>query len=159
MTSSNSVSKEMLMLTSDQQKILSLVLNMIVPPGPQRGLPGAADINFLEFLQNRVADLVPEVRSELDQLESISGQQHACAFVALAEKQRQSLVDELRKREPNFMSRLALETVTCYYEHPAVVARMDIEDRPPYPKGYQVVAGDLMLLQPVRKRGKIYRDA
>jgi hypothetical protein len=34
-----------------------------------------------------------------------------------------------------------------------------MEARPPYPKGYQVVQGDLSLLEPVRARGKIYRDA
>lgn len=159
MTSSNAVSEEMVMLTSDQQRILSLVLNMIVPPSPQRKLPGAADINFLEFLQTRATDIVPEIRRELDQLELLAKKQFACAFVTLQEQQRQSLVDEVRKLEPNFMNRLALETVTCYYEHPGVLAALEIEDRPPYPEGHQVIAGDLMLLQPVRKRGKIYRDA
>lgn len=146
------------MLTGLQSKTLNLLLNMIVPPSAERQLPGAAEIEFEAFLQTRVADLLPELRRELDELEALAKSQHTAGFLNLDAKQRRTLVDEARKRKPTFMSRLALETVTCYYEHPRVLAALGIEDRPPYPKGNQVIAGDLMLLQPVRKRGKIYRD-
>jgi hypothetical protein len=57
------------------------------------------------------------------------------------------------------MSRLALETVTCYYQHDRVLEALGMETRAPYPQGFQVIAGDLALLAPVRRRGKVYRDA
>ena len=43
--------------------------------------------------------------------------------------------------------------------HGSVVEGLGLEDRPPYPKGYEVEAGDLSLLDPVRARPKLYRDA
>jgi len=57
------------------------------------------------------------------------------------------------------LQRLALETVTCYYQQDGVIERLGMEPRPPYPKGYQVLPGDLTLLNPVTARGRIYRDA
>jgi hypothetical protein len=40
-----------------------------------------------------------------------------------------------------------------------VLEAIGVEPRPPAPQGYQVVAGDLELLAPVRRRGPIWRRA
>jgi len=57
------------------------------------------------------------------------------------------------------MSRLALETVTCYDQHDRVLAALGMALRSPAPQGFKVISGDLMLLAPVSRRGKMYRDA
>ncbi len=80
-------------------------------------------------------------------------------FVELSEAERKTLVDEQRARAPQFMHRLAMETLACYYQHDRVLAGLGQEARAPYPKGYEVAPGDLSLLDPVRARGKLYRDA
>ena len=102
---------------------------------------------------------LPLLCRELDSLEARARERFAHGFCALNVAQRQSLVDEARAQDPAFMSRLALETVTCYYQHDRVLEALGLETRPPYPQGFQVIAGDLTLLGPVRRRGKLYRDA
>ena len=52
-----------------------------------------------------------------------------------------------------------MHTVTCYYQDDRVLAAIGLEARPPFPKGYDVPAGDLSLLEPVRRRGSIVREA
>src|SRR6516162_1999713 len=40
-----------------------------------------------------------------------------------------------------------------------VMRSLGLEPRPPYPKGFEVEQGDWSLLDPVRARPKLYRDA
>ena len=47
----------------------------------------------------------------------------------------------------------------CYYRDDRVLTAIGVEPRPPFPKGYEVPQGDWSLLDPVRARGPIYRDA
>jgi len=46
-----------------------------------------------------------------------------------------------------------------YYQHPRVIEGLDLPPRPPHPKGYEMAPNDLSLLEPVRKRGKAYRES
>ena len=68
------------------------------------------------------------------------------------------LVDELRAGEPHFAANIVLQAVSSYYQDDRVVTALGWEARPPYPKGYDVVQGDLSLLEPAIQRGKIYRE-
>ena len=65
----------------------------------------------------------------------------------------------MRADDATFLRNLAMHTVTCYYQDDRVLAAIGLEARPPFPKGYEVVAGDTDLLEPVRRRGSIVRDA
>jgi hypothetical protein len=40
-----------------------------------------------------------------------------------------------------------------------VLLALDLEPRPPHPKGFTMPENDLGLLDPVRARGKLWRDA
>jgi len=146
-------------LTSGQRATLDIVLNMIVPPSADGRMPGAAEVGVPAYLVAEAPDALPVLRRELDELDRRSRERFARAFAEMGEYERKSLIDEMRAREPSFMSRLSMETLACYYQHDRVLAGLGLEARPPYPKGYQVVQGDLSLLEPVRARGKIYRDA
>ena len=44
-----------------------------------------------------------------------------------------------------------------YYQHDDVLKAIGLE-APPFPKGYEVEEGDILLLESVYYRGKIYRD-
>ena len=46
----------------------------------------------------------------------------------------------------------------AYYQHDDVLKAIGLEARPPFPKGYEVEEGDILLLESVYYRGKIYRD-
>lgn len=146
-------------LTAAQLAALDAVLNLIVPPSADARMPGAAEVGVPAYLVAEAADALPVLRGELDELERCSNARFARGFAALNEDERRSLVGELRAQTPAFMNRLAMETLACYYQHDRVLEGLGVEARPPYPKGYQVAQGDLSLLEPVRARGKIYRDA
>jgi hypothetical protein len=142
-----------------ERATLDAVLDLIVPPHAGRGLPGASAVGVPAHLAARAPDALPALRDELDALDCAARKRHGHGFAALAPAARQSLVDAIRAAEPAFMSRLAIETVTCYYLDDRVLAAIGMEARPPWPKGYTVMKGDLALLEPVRARGRIWRDA
>lgn len=146
-------------LTVAQGATLDAVLNLIVPPSADGRMPGAAEVGVPAYLLAEAADALPALREELDEVERRAHARFARSFLVLAQGERASLIEALRAQAPAFMSRLAMETVGCYYQHDRVLEGLGLEARPPYPKGYQVVQGDLSLLEPVRARGKIYRDA
>lgn len=146
-------------LTAAQLERLDAVLNLIVPPSADGRMPGAAEVGVPAYLYAEAAEALPVLGDELDQIERRSRARFARGFLALAQDERKALVEELRAQMPAFMNRLAMETLACYYQHDRVLEGLSLEARPPYPKGYEVVQGDLSLLDPVRARGKIYRDA
>jgi hypothetical protein len=41
---------------------------------------------------------------------------------------------------------------------PRVLEALGVEPRPPHPAGYATVEGDPSLLEPVRQRGRTYRE-
>ena len=145
-------------LTAAQRAIVDAVLNLIVPPSADGRLPGAAEVGVPAFLVAEAADALPALCEELDELERRARARFARGFAALEARERGSLLGETRAQAPAFMSRLAMETLACYYQHDRVLEGLGLEARAPYPKGYEVVPGDLSLLAPVRARGKIYRD-
>jgi hypothetical protein len=145
-------------LTSGQRAMLDIVLNMIVPPSADGRMPGAAEVGVPAYLLAEAPDALHQLRRELEELDRRSRDRFARAFAELEEGERKALIGEMRAHEPSFMNRLSMETLACYYQNDRVLAGLGMEARPPYPKGYQVVQGDLSLLDPVRARGKIYRD-
>jgi len=146
-------------LTSEQRAILDLVLNLIVPPSADGRMPGAAEVGVLAYLAAEAPDALPLLRQELDQLDLRSRERFARGYAELEQAERKNQIEAMRAQAPSFLGRLAMETLACYYQHDRVLAGLGREARPPYPKGYQVAQGDLSLLDPVRARGKIYRDA
>ncbi len=154
------MSKDSVEITdSGQRVILDIVLNMIVPPSADGRMPGAAEVGVPAYLVAEAADALPLLRQELEQIERRSRERFARGFAELEQGERKNLIGEMRAQASAFMHRLAMETLACYYQHERVVEGLGREARAPYPKGYQVVPGDLSLLEPVRARGKIYRDA
>lgn len=146
-------------LTTSQRRTLDCVLNLIVPPSPDGRMPGAADVDVLRYLLESEPASMPALRDELNRLETEAQLRFGAAFGNLDPHARQRLVNSLRTDDPRFLRALALHTVTCYYQDDRVLAALGIEPRAPYPLGYEVKSGDLSLLDPVRRRGRIWRDA
>jgi hypothetical protein len=51
-----------------------------------------------------------------------------------------------------------MHTYAGYYQHPRVMSALGLAPRPPHPLGYEMGADDLSLLDPVRRRAKMYRE-
>ena len=146
-------------LTAGQRRVLAIVLDLIVPASDDGRRPSAAGVDVLGYIREVEGHTLDALRADLDRLDAEARQTHGEAFASLDPATRQGLVDALREMEPHFMRTLALQTVTCYYQDDRVLEAIGVGARPPFPKGYEVPSGDLSLLEPVRQRGKVYRDA
>ena len=145
-------------LNSDQQRTFVAILDMIIPASDDGRFPSAAEMDVLGYIAKTDLQLLDTVRIELDRLNAVSEDLYGVVFGDAGETHRQGLLDEKRGVEPQFLGGLALQTVTLYYQDDRVMEAIGMEARPPFPKGYEVVAGDLSLLDPVRARGQVYRD-
>ena len=96
--------------------------------------------------------------SELNELDAASRKDTGSALADLNEIAQQVLVDMLRAANARFATTTMVQAISCYYQDDTVVTALGWEARPPFPKGNEVVKGDVALLDPVRKRGKLYRE-
>jgi hypothetical protein len=64
----------------------------------------------------------------------------------------------LAQDAPAVFQALLVHAYGAYYTHPRVVEALGLPPRPPFPKGYDVPATDFSLLDPVRRRAKLYRE-
>ena len=53
---------------------------------------------------------------------------------------------------------LIFHTYMGYYQDGRVMEALGLEARPPFPLGYELEPGDLSLLDPVRRRPKLFRE-
>jgi hypothetical protein len=79
-------------------------------------------------------------------------------FTELPHGERVAVLDELAAGEHGFPPVLVLHAYAGYYQHPHVLEALGLEPRPPHPAGYATVEGDLGLLDPVRRRARMYRE-
>ena len=97
------------------------------------------------------------VVASLVALDRVAAARGAARFTVLSPAAQQEALDELSCSADAFPPLLMLYTFGCYYKHPRVLAHYGLPVRPPHPKGYEVAPTDLSLLDPVRKRGPIWR--
>jgi hypothetical protein len=142
-------------LCHEEQQLLRAVAGSMIPASPELGLPGADEpAIFAEILA--IADRDPvAVREPLRLLQELSGG----SFVALDASRQAALAAAFRERHPDPFLALVSITVRCYYRHDRVMRSLGMEPRPPFPLGFEVEQGDWTLLDPVRARGPIFRDA
>ena len=147
-------------LSDDQRRALAPVLDGFIPPSDDGLLPGAGQLGLAgeldEALQREPA-LHAQVATSLVGLDELARLRGAACFSALAAAEQAEVMTELSCSERAFPPMLLLYTFGCYYKHPRILAHYDFEARPPHPKGYEVAPTDLSLLDPVRRRGPIYR--
>ena len=146
-------------LSDDQRRVLTIVLDLIIPASEDGLRPSAADVDVLGYIRETESHTLDSLRAELDQLDAEAFESQGEALASLDPATRQALVDAVREREPQFLRTLAMQTVTCYYQDDRVLEAIGVGARPPFPEGYDVPSGDLSLLEPVRRRGRVYREA
>ena len=146
-------------LTEEQSRSLSLLLDMIIPPDPDRGMPGAGELDFVGYVAEFAPDRIGAIQLELERLNQAARDQYEGTFADLDGDERNDLVDGLRSIDAQFAQNIVVQTMACYYQDDRVVVALGMEARPPFPIGNEVKTGDLSLLAPVRERKQIYRDA
>ncbi len=149
-------------LTDDQRKALAPVLDGFIPPSDDGVMPGAGELGIagdLDAVLQGVPEMHAMVVAALVAMDRLAERRGAARFTALSADAQAEVLGELSCSADAFPPMLMLYTFGCYYKHPRVTAHYGLEARPPHPKGYEVEPTDFAsLLEPVRKRGPIYRD-
>lgn len=146
-------------LTARDTRTLAALAAMMIPPSVTHGIPGADDESILNEILATARQHAELLEAGLGRLESSAQAEHGTPFTELVTETRRALVEADRVDEPMFYRVLVSITVQCYYRDPRVMESLGMEARPPFPEGYEVPEGDWSLLDPVRDRGRIWRDA
>lgn len=141
-------------LSGLEQEALFCVVSHMIPPNEELGVPGASDAKiFADILRSTGRDL-PALRRALHVLNEMAGQR----LDTLPPDRQAALLASFRSAHPDLTAVFEAVTVRCYYRDDRVMASLGMEARPPFPLGFDVPEGNWSLLEPVRRRGKIYRD-
>jgi hypothetical protein len=133
---------------------LKHIVAHIIPASSEYAAPGADDpVIFSDIVASLGRD-TQAVRQALSHVAELAGGE----FGELPTARQDEALAAFRADHAAAASVLYLVTVQCYYRDDRVLASIGLEPRAPYPKGYDVTAGDLTLLDPVRARGPIYRE-
>ena len=114
------------MLTEDQSRSLPLLLNMIIPADPDKGMPGAGELDLMAYVTEFVPDQIETIKQELDILNGAAQEQYQHTFADLEADDRDALVERLRSENTQFAQNIAIQLMACYYQDDKVVVE-DIE--------------------------------
>ena len=138
-----------------ERETLRCVLRHMIPASAELGVPGADDpLIFADILRSIQRDRW-RVGEALRVIDALCGG----GLAGLADSDQEKCLSEFRTRHPDLSGILESAAARCYYRDDRVMASIGMEARPPFPLGYEVDQGDWSLLDPVRARGRIYRDA
>ena len=143
------------MLSADQCRSLRCLAEMMIPASAEYGVPSAGDeAIFGDILQILGPDPEPAI-AVLQRLDGLAGG----PFADLDTQRRDAIAADLRQTGGGALAYLTRIILQCYYRDDRVMRSLGMEPRPPYPKGFEVEQGDWSLLDPVRARPRLYRDA
>lgn len=143
-----------LTLTSTERNDLRRLAGMMIPASQAFDVPGADDPAILADIVATMGRDSPHVREALATLAALSGG----AFADLDEAQSQAAAEACRARGGAALATLTRVILQCYYRDDRVVRSLGLEPGPPFPKGHTIEQGDWSLLDPVRRRPKMWRD-
>jgi len=141
---------------------LAHLLDAIVPPAPDRGLPGAGELGVADYVAQVVSDspeLGPALLAGLDAADAAARERGADDFASLPPSDRSDVLQSLDTTAPGVVPVLLFHGYTAYYQNGRVMEAFGLEPRPPHPKGYTLESGDCSdLLERVQARGTLYRE-
>lgn len=143
--------------TYDERRVLSILVEMIIPASDEYGVPDAGDEAIVNAILIDAERSSTRVVAALSALEDIAQSRNNIGFADLSADQRDDVVNAFRESQPANANLIAALTTQCYYRDDRVMVSLGMEPRPPHPDGYKVEQGDWSLLNPVRKRVEFYR--
>jgi|ERR1700722_14100882 len=142
-------------LTPAESRDLRCIAGMMIPASSEFGVPGADDAVIFADIVGTMGRDTGHVREALVALTALAGR----PFADLNAARREAVVMAFREQGGTAAATLSRVILQCYYRDDRVVRSLGLEPRPPFPKGHTLEQGDWSLLDPVRKRAKMWRDA
>lgn len=137
-------------LNSQAATFITTLLGLMIPEEGQ--MPSAADPLIA---QKCLKGLAASESLVMDALQFTSDQN--VDFSVLDQAQQLSFVETLKSQKPDFIAAFQFNAVASYYADARVLTELGLEGRAPHPGGYKAPETDWVLLEPVSKRGAIYR--
>lgn len=149
--------------SAEQERMLTTLLDAIIPASADGRLPAAGALDLTTHIARsveRTPMLRPVVDYGLSSLADLARKRNPGGWAALSADEHKAVIEEFTAADQFFLPAFLFLAYSGYYTDPRVVEALGLEARPPHPAGYTMEDADLSaLLEPVRKRGKIYRDA
>lgn len=141
-------------LTDAEQAILRIVAGHMIPASEERGLPGADDPAILTDILQSVGRDAAALSEALRAVGTLSEDR----LETLPNAAKIAVLDQFRTHFPKLAAIVETAVAFGYYRDHRVMTAIGMEPRAPFPQGYPLEHGDWSLLDPVRRRGKIYRN-
>jgi hypothetical protein len=141
-------------LTQGEIRDLRFLAGSMIPASAEYGVPGADDDTIFADLLSSLGRDRPQVRLVLAGLATRAG----ATFAELPPAQRTVVAASLHARAGDEATTLHRLVLLCYYRDDRVMRALNMEPRPPFPRGFDVEQGDWSLLDPVRARPRLWRD-
>ncbi|MCH2337695.1 MAG: gluconate 2-dehydrogenase subunit 3 family protein [Pseudomonadales bacterium] len=146
-------------LSEPQREILRALVGSIIPASKDYDTPGANDPLIFKDILVTVHPDADIVASGLEDINQQSMRNHnGVGFADLIASDQRVMVEKLSQALNPFLRTLVRIIAQCYYRDDRVMKALGMELRPPFPEGFTVEEGDWTLLEPVRRRGKLYRE-
>jgi hypothetical protein len=141
----------------DHSTFIALLDELI--PARNESVPGAGSLGLADAIEAKLGEAVALVAIGLDALDQKARGLGHSGFVDLPQDERASIVGEVAEANPGLVEVLMYHAYGLYYANPQVVVALGLKSEPPYPGGYPLEQGNLGLLDSVRRREKLYREA
>jgi len=149
-------------LSADQISALRRIMASMIPASTRYSVPGADDPQIFADIVASGRPSLPLLTASLQAMTEQPGWDSApvdsTGLIPTDVSAEDTAVTWYRQAHPQLTGLLMALAAQCYYRDERVMASLDMEARPPYPQGYELPESDWSLLDPVRKRGIIYRQ-
>ncbi len=141
------------------RKQLSALLDTMIPPNDELGVPGAGDEEIVSQVTKSIRSAsLQRIVDGLEEIEQSTLVDLNRAFSDLTQEEREKWFHEHDLASHGVVRTIGSITLQSYYCDSRVLESLGAEPRAPFPQGFEVKQGDLSLLDPVRARGAIYRE-
>jgi len=140
-------------LTPAQRDDLRVIAAMMIPASADYDVPGADDPAIQADILATLGRDARSVAVALDHLARLAGKPMA----DLDDATRDAVAKEFRASGGAPAATLVRVVLQCYYRDDRVLSSLNLELRPPFPKGYALEQGDWSLLDPVKARAPMWR--
>lgn len=141
-------------LSADELTTLRIIAGQMIPENADMNLPGADDDTIFHDLASSLERDTEKVRQAIMVLHEAHD-----GFVQSSPSVRLSMLTAFRAAYPALAAVFEMVIAQCYYRDDRVMRAIGMEPRPPFPLGFELAPGNFALLDPVRSRGRKYRDA
>ena len=156
--------------TAAQERAIVAFAAALIPASDEYNVPSAGDAAIAREVLAAAKRAPAAVAAAVKTLDEWAVAAHGVGFAELNDAARARLLRQSKVGSAGGPNRVfdpsaragqrALVSIVaqCYYRDDRVLRSLGMEPRPPFPKGFEVEQGDWSLLEPVKRRGKLYRE-